>query len=150
MQVTAVLIEDSIAMRRAVIPAMKELTGIDVVAFAEDVHGARHLMAIEHFHLVVLDLFLSVGTGLDVLADLRTQSQDKPVFILTNHATHDVRQACLQAGATAVFDKSSELDAFFERCSHIANAQRAHNAQSSMGRQPAALPLPQSRSLSPE
>lgn len=149
MQVTAVLIEDSIAMRRAVIPAMKELTGIDVVAFAEDVHGARHLMAIEHFHLVVLDLFLSVGTGLDVLADIRVQSSDKPVFILTNHATHDVRRACLQAGATAVFDKSTELDAFFEHCSEIADAQRGEAATPtpgpgpSPGWHPAALSLAQ-------
>lgn len=143
MQVTAVLIEDSIAMRRAVIPAMKELTGIDVVAFAEDVHGARHLMAIEQFHLVVLDLFLSVGSGLDVLADIRAQPSDKPVFVLTNHATHDVRRACLQAGATAVFDKSSELDAFFEHCSHIAHAQRTQDPHPPLGPESAAPSLTQ-------
>jgi two-component system, OmpR family, response regulator len=37
--------------------------------------------------------------------------------VLTNYATHDIRKRCLQLGADAVFDKSTEIEAFLQHCS---------------------------------
>lgn len=124
MQVSALLIEDSLALRKAVIPAIKELTGIEVVAFAEDAHGALHLLEREPCHLVILDLFLDGGSGLDVLAGIRARGLTQPVMVLTNHATAEMRQRCLAAGASRVFDKAMELDAFFDHCQRLADGLR--------------------------
>lgn len=38
------------------------------------------------------------------------------VAVLTNYATDTMRKAALDAGADAFFDKSTELEAFFEFC----------------------------------
>tara|TARA_Y100001972_G_C7660621_1_gene333153 strand:- start:452 stop:634 length:183 start_codon:yes stop_codon:yes gene_type:complete len=41
----------------------------------------------------------------------------------TNYATADARQRCLAAGADAVFDKSTELDAFLAFCEDVERGQ---------------------------
>ena len=37
-------------------------------------------------------------------------------MVLTNYPTPEMRRRCIALGADAVFDKSTELDAFFEHC----------------------------------
>jgi DNA-binding NarL/FixJ family response regulator len=41
------------------------------------------------------------------------------VVVLTNYPTQEMRRRCLALGADAVFDKSNELEAFFEYCSSL-------------------------------
>lgn len=116
MTVQAILIEDSAEIRLAITPALAELADVDVTAFAEEAGDALQLLSREPCELVILDLFLRKGSGLDVLDHLRADGYRTPVVVLTNYATDDTRERCLTAGAEAVFDKSTELDAFFEYC----------------------------------
>lgn len=112
----AILVEDSATIRETLIPAMHELADIDVVATAETVIEA--LAASDHceWRLMVLDLFLKEGSGLTVLERLRHRSPQQRIVVLTNYATADIRERCTRLGANAVFDKSTELDAFFDDC----------------------------------
>jgi len=48
-----------------------------------------------------------------VLAQLPGELAGRKVYVLTNYATADLREACVRLGADAVFDKSTELDEFF-------------------------------------
>ncbi len=137
MKAIAILVEDNSTIRQNLIPAIQELAGMDVVATAEDVEEA--LAALDRFDwdLVVLDLFLRHGSGLDVLAAVPPQPEGRRIFVLTNYATADIRQRCVALGADAVFDKSTELDAFFERCMDISAAGH-HAVQAPAGRVSAA------------
>lgn len=38
------------------------------------------------------------------------------MLVLTNNPTAEIRRRCLALGADGVFDKSTELDAFFDLC----------------------------------
>jgi hypothetical protein len=40
--------------------------------------------------------------------------------VLTNYATHDMRQTCRSLGADRVFDKSSEVDELIAYCLRVA------------------------------
>ncbi|MDR6215615.1 response regulator [Paracidovorax wautersii] len=115
----AILVEDSATIRDTLIPAMHELADIDVVATAETVLEA--LAASDHcdWGLMVLDLFLKEGSGLTVLERLRHRPRHQRIVVLTNYATPDIRERCARLGANAVFDKSTELDAFFEDCVQV-------------------------------
>jgi len=115
----AILVEDSATIRETLIPAMHELADIDVVATAETVLEA--LAASDHcdWGLMVLDLFLKEGSGLTVLERLRHRPAHQRIVVLTNYATADIRERCVRLGANAVFDKSTELDAFFEDCAQL-------------------------------
>lgn len=113
-----ILVEDNKTIRETLVPALEELANARVVAIAATAAGARQ--ALERWsgqwQLIVVDLFLAAGSGLEVLQAIRQRSAHQHVFVLSNYATADMRRRCLELGADAVFDKSTELDAFFECC----------------------------------
>ncbi|MBO9649504.1 MAG: response regulator [Variovorax sp.] len=118
MPLITILVEDSQTIRENLIPAMAELADANVVAVAETPAGA--IAALEKhrndWQLAVVDLFLKEGSGMAVLRACRQRSDHQHVLVLTNYPSVDMRRRCLDLGADAVFDKSTELEAFFECC----------------------------------
>jgi CheY-like chemotaxis protein len=113
-----ILVEDSSKIREVLVPSMEELGNMQVVAIAET--SSEALAALEQhkatWQVAVVDLFLREGSGLDVLRACQNRGTHQRVVVLTNYATDDIRRRCLTLGANAVFDKSTELDAFFDLC----------------------------------
>jgi CheY-like chemotaxis protein len=113
-----ILVEDSSKIREVLVPSMEELGNMQVVAIAETSSEALAALQ-EHratWQVAVVDLFLREGSGLDVLRACQHRGAHQRVVVLTNYATDDIRRRCLTLGANAVFDKSTELDAFFDLC----------------------------------
>lgn len=117
MSIKTVLVEDNKAIRDALIPTMDELGGLEVIAFAEGADEAVHIL--QEFEavweLAVVDLFLKQGSGLDVLRS-HCHHPGQVVVVLSNYATEQMRETCIRLGADGVFDKSTQLDAFFSFC----------------------------------
>ncbi|HVR49811.1 MAG TPA: response regulator [Pseudorhodoferax sp.] len=119
MTIKTVLVEDSKTIRTALIPTMAELGDMEVMAVAET---AKDAIAVLHrldstWQLAVIDLFLRQGSGLDVLRACGRRGTGHTVIVLSNYATKQIRAQCIALGADAVFDKSTQLDAFFGFCS---------------------------------
>lgn len=112
----AFLVEDNPVIRDSLIPAMQELADVEVVDWAKSESEALDWLAdhADEVELVVLDMFLSQGTGLGVLKGLRERGIRAVVIVLTNHATRDMRERCQQSGAQAFFDKARENEEFFD------------------------------------
>ena len=108
-----VLVEDNTTIRETLVPALQELAGARVVAMADGAQEALATLRQVPWDVLVLDMFLREGTGLEVLAQLPGELAGRKVYVLTNYATADLREACVCLGADAVFDKSTELDEFF-------------------------------------
>jgi len=66
--------------------------------------------------LAVVDFFLKQGTGVGVVQWCNGREANQRVVVLTNYPTEATRIACRDAGADRVFDKSTELEEFFEYC----------------------------------
>ncbi|BEP52361.1 response regulator [Variovorax paradoxus] len=117
MPLTTILVEDSRTIRDNLIPALEELAGARVVATAETAQAAIDALA-QHgtWQLAVIDLFLKEGSGLTVIRSCQGRASNQHVIVLTNYPSAEMRRRCLALGADAVFDKSTELDAFFEHC----------------------------------
>ena len=118
MPLATILIEDNAMIRESLIPALAEIADAEVIVVAETaadgiVAMQRHA---EQWRLVVVDLFLKEGNGLDVLRAGRERRSDQHMLVLTNYATADIRRRSADAGADAVFDKSTETDLFFDLC----------------------------------
>ena len=109
----AILVEDLPSIRVSLTAALKDLADVDVVAVAETAEEAISAARHSEWDVMVLDLFLREGTGLSVLSSLQHRPATQRVVVLTNYATPDVFQRCMSLGASAVFDKSCELDEFF-------------------------------------
>jgi DNA-binding NarL/FixJ family response regulator len=118
-----ILVEDSETIRNNLIPALVELAGVQVIASAETAGEAIAALA-QHasWQLAIVDLFLAEGSGLTVLRACQQRGAGQHVLVLTNYPTAEMRRRCLGLGADAVFDKSTELDAFFAHCLGLRSA----------------------------
>ncbi|MBK7061117.1 MAG: response regulator transcription factor [Rubrivivax sp.] len=118
------LVEDSPVIRSNLIAALEDLAPVNVVGHAESANDACHqLTALEAAggcDLVIVDIFLKSGSGLDVLRSLRGQDSSLRRVVLTNYATPGIRAECLALGASEVFDKSRDIEALVNYCMRIA------------------------------
>jgi len=112
------LVEDSKTIRDNLVPTLKDLAHADVIGVAEGEHDAASWLAgaPDTWDLAVIDLFLKEGSGLGVLKRLQNRLPRQRAVVLTNYPTESIRLRSLALGADAVFDKSTELDAFFAFC----------------------------------
>jgi DNA-binding NarL/FixJ family response regulator len=112
------LVEDSAIIRANLVPAMRDLADVEVIGFAETESEAIAWLASHtaELHLVVVDLLLREGSGLGVARQFRSARSELPIVILTNYATASTRGRALAAGASVIFDKSTELEDFFDYC----------------------------------
>ncbi len=118
MSLITFIVEDNPTIRENLIPTLEDLANAEVAGFAESEAEAIDWLSThrDDWHLAVVDLFLKQGSGLGVLAACRQRGELQRVVVLSNYATPEMRNRCTELGADAVFDKSNELDAFFDFC----------------------------------
>ena len=126
----AFIVEDSAVIRESLIAALEEMVPLKVVGQAED--GATALRWLEDARnacdLVIIDIFLRVGSGMEVLRWLHDRNHKATRILLTNYATPDIRNRCTLLGASRVFDKSGEIDALVEHCIALADVAASRQA----------------------
>ena len=117
------VVEDSPLIRQNLVATLEELLAVQVVGFAEDERGALDwLQQGVDCELMIIDIFLKSGSGLEVLRQARAARPRSRLVVLTNYATADMRRRCLQLGADRVFDKSAELEELLAYCEAISAA----------------------------
>ena len=115
------LVEDSPLIRESLIAMLEDLAHIEVVGTAEDEWSAVQWLTdpANHADLVIVDIFLKVGSGLGVLRNAGVANRKSNTVVLTNYATADMKIKCLELGADRVFDKSNDIDALISYCSRL-------------------------------
>jgi len=117
-QLRTYIVEDNATIRENLIATLEELAAIESLGWAETESEATRWLAAHarDWDLAIIDLFLRQGSGLGVIAACRGRAPGQRVVVLSNYATADMRQRCVELGADAVFDKSNEIDALVEYC----------------------------------
>ncbi|MFO1336889.1 MAG: response regulator transcription factor [Burkholderiaceae bacterium] len=118
---TCFLVEDNPVIRQNLVATLEEMLVVRMVGTAEDEASAVDwLRGDAHCDLMIIDIFLKSGTGLEVLRRARLWRPEAKLVVLTNYATPDMRRRCLQLGADRVFDKSAELEELLAYCESLA------------------------------
>lgn len=112
------IVEDEPKLCAMIEQAINDVCDAHVVGTAETEAQALEWLNSHHgsWRLAVLDLFLKSGTGFGVLAQLDPKSAKQQVIVLTNSATKENRNRCLEMGALAVYDKTAEFEQFLDHC----------------------------------
>jgi DNA-binding NarL/FixJ family response regulator len=108
------VVEDSELIRKRIIENVTAMDGLDVVGFAESAEEAVESINRLKPDIVITDIQLKEGSGIDVVRKLRARpySPRPRIVVLTNFAFAEYKRQCSVAGADEFFDKSSEYDRF--------------------------------------
>lgn len=108
-----VLIEDSSVLRNMLSAMLADIPNTRIIGSAASEAEGLALLQRIHPKMVIVDLELQEGTGLNLLAALKHQPErfgaPKPV-VFSNHAHSVVQARCRMLGAVAFFDKSFQMD----------------------------------------
>jgi DNA-binding NarL/FixJ family response regulator len=109
------LVEDSPILTKLLISLFGAESGIRVIGHADTAQAATEEVLELRPDVVVLDLHLREGNGVDVIRALRRTGSAPTCIVLTNHSGLPYRKAALDAGADFFFDKSSEIPLMLSR-----------------------------------
>lgn len=122
------IVDDSLIVREHLVTMLDELAGTEIVGQAENVAEAIRGIQTLQPDVVILDIRMPDGSGIEVLQNIK-QGQTAPmVIILTNYPYPGYRQRCLNAGADFFLDKSTEFDQIpklFEQLKQNAGSDQA-------------------------
>lgn len=117
------LVEDSPLIRRRIIDNLLSIGGFVVVGFAESEDDAVAAIAETKPDVIVTDIRLREGNGIEVVRQVRQAPATSPpkIYVLSNYASAEYRRECELVGADAFFDKSGEYDRFLDTLQHVAH-----------------------------
>lgn len=119
------LVEDSVSIRRLLVRRLESMPGMRVVGEAGGERQALALIQWTRPDVVLLDLSLASGSGLSLLRRLRSAGFAGRVAVLTAQEVDAYRNACVEAGADAFYDKASGLETLFDDLGELAASQPA-------------------------
>ena len=119
------IVDDSAVVRDLLREMLAQIEGADVVGeFASPAPAIASIRS-NPPDVVLLDIDLVDGSGLEVLRAVRAEHPSVKVIVFTNFAEDICRRRCLQAGAYAFYDKKSDLCALRQTLHGLASASRA-------------------------
>ena len=102
--------DDSQVLRERLDEMLSELPGIEIMGYAQDVPEAITSIKKLNPDVVILDIRMPGGSGVDVLQDIKKKKNTPIVIVLTNYPYPQYRKKCMDLGADFFFDKSAEFE----------------------------------------
>jgi two-component system OmpR family response regulator len=120
-QLTVFVVEDNDEIQENLVSALEELTCVKVIGASATEDDAlawveRHP---NEWDMLIVDLFLRKGSGIRLAQRVRRGRPGQKLIVFSNYVNAAVRKRCAQLGVDAVFDKSTEIDALVDYCSHL-------------------------------
>jgi DNA-binding NarL/FixJ family response regulator len=104
------VVEDSPVVRERLVAMLEEIDQVNVVGESDNPADAVEGIARQAPQVVVLDIKLRGGTGMEVLERIRKDAPGITTIMLTNFANQGYRSRYLAAGANYFFDKTEEFE----------------------------------------
>lgn len=104
--IEVMIVDDHEVVRRGIAEVIDRTEGLRVVAEAGSVAEAMRRATLVHPQVVLVDLQLPDGTGIDILTKLHEAVPESKAIILTSFDDDDALAAALRAGAKAYVLKS--------------------------------------------
>lgn len=125
---TVLLVDDHDLIRHGLSRAFERQNDFVVVGQAASVAEAKELAVLEIPQVVVTDVRLPDGTGLDLVRALRESDDKVGIVVLTMYAGDDQLFAALEAGASAFVPKDAPADDVIAAARHASISPRSFTA----------------------
>lgn len=107
-QLRVLIVDDSQALRERLAGMLDKVSGLSVVGLADSVSDARRSIEELRPDLVILDLQLGDGNGIDILRETKQTHPSIRFIIFTNQSELQYRRRCENLGADYFLCKSTE------------------------------------------
>jgi DNA-binding NarL/FixJ family response regulator len=104
------IVDDSEVVVERLADLLNEVPGVELAGRASDVPEAIHSILKANPDVIILDLQMPGGSGLEVLRTVRQSRPSLRVLVCTNYPYPQYREECLAAGANYFLDKSAEFE----------------------------------------
>lgn len=125
MAISVLLVDDHELIREGLRRAFERAADIEVVAEAASVGQARALVEQPDLDVVVVDIRLPDGNGIDLVRDVRRAHPDLGIVVLTMYEGDSQLFEALDAGASAFVPKSAPAEEIVAAARHAAASPRA-------------------------
>ena len=102
--------DDSSDVRQRIITMLSDLIKIDTFGQAGTVQEAIAAIPALNPDVVILDIRMPGGSGIDVLKTIKKKNHSPVIIMLTNYPLSQYMERCLSAGADFFLDKSSDFE----------------------------------------
>ncbi len=103
------IVDDSEVLVQRLTSSLAEIPRLEIVGQANNVADAILDIRKVKPDVVILDIRMPGGSGIDVLESLKKHPSPPVVIMLSNYNYQQFRKKCLQSGARFYFDKSTEF-----------------------------------------
>ena len=103
-----ILVEDSVAVRNRLRLLLAEIPQFRVMGEYDSADAAIAAIASQPPDVLLLDIKLRVGNGIDVLRYVTSHAQPVQVIVFSQHDDAEYREQFQQAGARFFFNKTHE------------------------------------------
>jgi DNA-binding NarL/FixJ family response regulator len=117
------VVDDSALLRERLISMISELPGVTTIGQAQDVPEALNSVQELDPDVVILDIRLSDGNGIEVLQKMKKDHSAAVTIMFTNYPYSQYRKKCQEAGADFFFDKSTEFHRITDVLKHVQESQ---------------------------
>ncbi|QUM77129.1 DUF977 family protein [Moritella sp. 24] len=97
-EIKVLIIEDDVAIAEIHRRNLMKINGLNVIGIATTKGEAETLLDVLTPDLILLDVYLPDGNGLDILRDLRQQQHECDVILITADRDADTLQAAMRGG----------------------------------------------------
>ena len=111
--------DDSAPLRERLVEMFSHVRGIEVVGQAQDVREALDSVRTLQPDVLILDLQMPGGSGIDVLREVKQNHPSLVAIVLTNHPYPQYQQRCAELGADYFLCKSLGLEPLIEICKRL-------------------------------
>lgn len=128
MSITVLIVDDHDLIRQGLRRAFERDGDFEIVGEAATAAEAQRLLSLVSPQVVILDVKLPDGSGVDVARAARAASPDLGIVMLTMYAGDEQLFAALEAGASAFVPKNAPSDDVVAAARHAAASPRAFTA----------------------
>ncbi len=108
--IKVVIVDDSPLLRERLQTWISGIPGVQVVGDAGDVESGLETFRRVSPDVVILDIQMPGGSGIDILNAIKAERPSTQVVMLTNYPLPQLRKRCIDAGAEYFLDKSGEIE----------------------------------------
>ncbi len=125
--IKVLFVEDSITLQLVLTNAVLDMPGLKLAGVVDSAADAIAAFALHRPDIVVLDLVLRAGNGLDVLQTIKADQPTCCVLIFTGHDGEAFRRRCRALGADDFFSKKSQHQELMQRLRELGAGATDHS-----------------------